>query len=195
MSPVIIAAPRRNGLSTLSALVMVAAAALSACSTDDGSAASPSTPTTEAVVLEVGSPVPALPDGINAVPYGIGQVAGLGNMQVTLRSTDRAEPDTLHLDLEVRNGSRDVLVLDPSLFRQYFVDGSSVTPTSVEVDGSTTARDVASGATALVRLTVEVADGREPALFLVDGSSSDPRNLPGGFVLDTFTVTDADADT
>ena len=154
---------------------------------------------TTAEVVEAGQPDPPLPSEINAVPFGVGQVAALGNLQVTLHGwADGASSESpTALEITVRNGANEPIELDERVFRLYAQDGSSVLASSVRdatvIEGQNAPIRIASGDSIRVVASFETAGWEVAALLLVDASHLGDRNLPGGFVLDEFTVVDTDS--
>ncbi len=149
--------------------------------------------------VETGEPDPPLPSEINAVPYGMGQVAALGNLQVTLNGwADGASAESpTALDITVRNGANEPIELDERVFRLYAADGTSVLASEITdatmLEGQNAPTRIASGDSVRVVASFETAGWEVAALLLVDASHLGDRNLPGGFVLDEFTVIDTDS--
>lgn len=193
-------------------LISLAAAAVVLAGCSDGSSPASDTPVSDTSdtsdtpvgdtsdeAVETGQPDPPLPSEINAVPFGVGQVAALGNLQVTLHGWAEGASSELPtaLDVTVRNGANGPIELDERVFRLYAADGKSVLASQVTdarmLEGHNAPIRIASGDSVRVVASFETAGWEVAALLLVDASHLGDRNLPGGFVLDEFTVVDADS--
>jgi hypothetical protein len=188
---------RRRALAVLAAAALV----IAGCS-DESEPASDSTSDSTSdgeAPVETGAPDPPLPSEINAVPFGMGQVAALGNLQVTLNgwAEGASSESPTALDITVRNGANEAIELDERVFRLYGADGTSVLASEVTdatmLEGQSAPIRIASGDSVRVVASFETAGWEVAALLLVDASHLGDRNLPGGFVLDEFTVVDTDS--
>jgi hypothetical protein len=132
----------------------------------------------------IGTPVPVLPDGINPIPYRIGDLAALGNLQVRVNTVEPVTDGRLVITASVRNGSLQPVDLTNDVFRVYVTDGSSSTTT-------VTPGEIASGDEWVGQLAFDVGEGT-PALFLVDASPLGERFIPGAFALGELVIGEPD---
>lgn len=191
----------------IAALIIVGAAG---CSTDDENAASSTTtsagdeatgstagagdiavPTLPPDALDelasgaVGEPDPALPVDLTPVPFAIGQLASLGNVQLiateaTWTSGEGSTPGRMDIALRVRNATSEELRLQADSFRLYGVSGASSVPVDAPGIGGT-AIDADQWITG--QLTFEVATGERPVMLVFDGAPYGERVLSGAIVV------------
>lgn len=137
--------------------------------------------------VAIGVPDPPLPADINGIPYVVGAVGALGNIQVRISIPDprpEVSDDLYLLNVEVTSGALEPIQLDPSMFRIYTVDGRSYLPEAVGDIPQFGAFGLESGEVASGVFAATITSGSEPALFLVNPSNLGERFLPGAFAVD-----------
>ena len=191
----------------IAALIIVGAAG---CSTDGDSAVSSTTtsvsdeatgatsgagdiavPTLPPAALDelasgaVGEPDPALPVDLTPVPFAVGQLASLGNVQLiateaTWTPGEGSTPGRMNIALRVRNASTDELRLQADSFRLYGVSGASSVPVDAPGIGGTT---ISSDQWITGQLTFDVPAGERPVMLVFDGAPYGDRVLSGAIVV------------
>jgi len=168
----------RRNFATLLLLVVLPVLVVSGCGGNDD----PSDTT-----VSVGTPEPPLPADINAIPYTVGSVGALGNVQVriTIPEEPPAVPDGVWLlNVEVTSGALEPIQLDPSMFRVYTVDGRSYLPEAIGDIPQFGTVGLESGEVHRGLFAATITSGSEPALFLVNPTGLGERFLAGAFAVD-----------
>lgn len=189
----------RRGVRRRVAVAALAATVLVACS--DGNTDSDDVTSAEAgqgtavTTSSTPSPSPPLPDGINVIPYGVGQIAALGNLQAGIMAVERnaesADVEVIEIEMSFRNGSLSPLTISTDHIVLYSVDG--IGDPAVSLDGTGTTSPIDSGDTLRATARFEFASSTEPALVVVDASPADSRIQPGAFALEEIVVGDVDS--
>jgi hypothetical protein len=137
--------------------------------------------------VAIGVPDPPLPADVNAIPYVVGAIGALGNIQVRITIPDPRpviSDDVYLLNVEVTSGALEPIRLDPSMFRLYTVDGRSYLPEAVGDFAQFGAVELESGEVHSGVFAATITTGSEPALFLVNPSDLGERFLVGAFAVD-----------
>lgn len=159
------------------AALVVAVLSGSSCSSDGTS-----TDTTP----RVGQPIPALPPSINPIPYKPGDLAALGNAQISI-SVDGQTADGTGLytiDVKVISGALDEFTITSDMFRLYTLDGLSYTPVATGGIGQFGNTTLSSGATYEGTMAVLIPTDSPPAMFVANLSTISGEFFPGAWVLD-----------
>jgi hypothetical protein len=136
---------------------------------------------------QVGTPNPPLPAEVNAIPFTVGAVAGIGNAEVRMQLTDDAsstDDDAFVLDVWVKSGALEPFTLRPDMFRVYTVDGVSYTPEAVGEIPQFGAATLNTGETYSGLLAVRIPTASEPAMFLADLTDLGDRFFAAAFSVD-----------
>lgn len=153
---------------------------VSGCSSDDEA-----TPTPDRE--QVGAPNPPLPAEVNAIPFTVGAVAGLGNAEVRMQLADDSsitDEDVFLLDVWVKNGALEPFTLRPDMFRVYTVDGTSYTPEAVGDTARFGEATLSVGETYSGLLAVRIPTDSEPAMFLADLTDLGDRFFAAAYSVD-----------
>lgn len=166
------------------------AAITSSCANDDATTDGSSTPSSSA---SIGQPDPPLPLDVNAIPFTVGSVAGLGNSEISIslpdaEATEGLGDDVFAVEVTVTSGSLESFTLRPDMFRVYTVDGRSYTPEAIGEIAQFGTVTIESGESHTGLLAVRIATDSPPALLLADLSDLGERFLPGAFTLDPTFV-------
>ena len=167
-------------ISTIAVTTFVAGC--SGSSVDDVAQSPGSSAVTKSTVV-VGAPNPALPAEINPIPYKPGDLVALGNAEVRIGVPEQTG-NVFSFEVSITSGSLASFAITSDMFRVYTVDGASYTPeatNSVEQFGNAT---IEPSQTYTGTVTVTLAGDSEPAMFVVDMSTSGERVMPGAWVFD-----------
>jgi len=155
---------------------------------DNATSAIPTVPPDELETITdgaAGEPNPPLPVDMTPTPFGIGQLASLGNAQiiasdVMLSAGDDSTPGRMDILLRLRNASSDSLTVQAESFRLYAVSGASSQPQNAVgfVDAPIPADTWATG-----QLTFEIPVGERPVMLVFDGAAYGDRVLSGAIVV------------
>lgn len=194
--------PTRLALAVAAAALLV----LPACTGDGGpagaaastappvtstTAGDPSIPTLPPDALDdvgdgaVGNPDPALPVDMVPVPFAVGALASLGDVQLVVDgiATDGdGQASTVTVTARVRNASLAPVQFSPDSFRVYAASGRSFAVASP--DDGFFAGPVGADQWAPVALRFDVAAGQRPVLLVFDGAAYGDRVFSGGVVLE-----------
>ncbi|MFM8237822.1 MAG: hypothetical protein ACKOBG_08715 [Actinomycetota bacterium] len=160
--------------------VLLAGAALSGgCSGDSGPSAAPTT-TAPAFRAE-----PPLPRDLNPIPYAIGDLVALRDLQVRVATVDgevkgeagASGTRSITLTLDVRNGALRPVSLRPGGLRLYDLRGESFVP--VIASGPAT---VASGRTERFTLRYRVPAAATTPVLVVDGRAYPAGSVANGLI-------------
>lgn len=133
----------------------------------------------------VGEPDPALPVDLTPVPFAIGQLASLGNVQLiataaTSTPGEGSTPGRMNIALRVRNASTDELPLQADSFRLYGVSGASSVPVDAPGIGGTT---IGADQWITGQLTFDVPATERPVMLVFDSATYGDRVLSGAIVV------------
>lgn len=133
----------------------------------------------------VGEPDPALPVDLTPVPFAIGQLASLGNVQLiateaTWTPGEGSTPGRMDISLRVRNASTDELPLQADSFRLYGVSGASSVPVDASGIGGTT---IGADQWVTGQLTFDVPAGERAVMLVFDSAPYGDRVLSGAIVV------------
>lgn len=133
----------------------------------------------------VGEPDPALPVDLTPVPFAIGQLASLGNVQLiateaTSTPGEGSTPGRMNIALRVRNASTDELPLQADSFRLYGVSGASSVPVDASGIGGTT---IGADQWITGQLTFDVPAGERAVMLVFDSAPYGDRVLSGAIVV------------
>lgn len=157
-----------------------------ACSGDDAT----TTPDRE----QVGAPNPPLPSEVNAIPFTVGAVAGIGNAEVRMELVDEpsvTDQSVVVLDVTVTSGALEPFTITPEMFRVYTVDGASYTPEAIDDIARFGDATLNTGETYEGLLAVRITTDSTPALFLADLTDLGERFFAAAFSLDPNFVPEA----
>lgn len=154
-----------------------------ACSSDDSGSDELSSTTAPVI----GQPDPPIPSNVNAIPFTVGAVAGLGNAEVSILVPEvpaGLPENTFVLTVTINSGALEPFEIRADMFRVYAVDGTSYTPIEVGNIPQFGNLVLASGESYTGTLAVVIESGATPALFLADLSDLGERFFPGAFAVD-----------